>query len=218
MATIPRGSLIVFEGCDGVGKSTQAQLLVDRLNKEGKKAELLRFPDRTTQIGNLIDQVLQKKIEMPPTALALLFSANRWEWKEYMTQALYEETILVVDRYVASGIAYATAVDPEHFILYQMIDSGLLKPDLVIFLNNDRYQINFQGNKNQEFFEKSDIQQKVSTVFNSIAEPDFWHFIDPQQPISVIHDEIFSKVTDVLNISACLPIFTIPMPEKYINI
>ena len=43
---ISRGALIVFEGCDRSGKSTQCKKLVDALNGDGIKAKLLRFPGR----------------------------------------------------------------------------------------------------------------------------------------------------------------------------
>ena len=50
-AAVKRGALIVFEGCDRSGKTTQVTKLVERLNKAGKPAVMMRFPDRTTSIG-----------------------------------------------------------------------------------------------------------------------------------------------------------------------
>ena len=43
---LKRGSLIVFEGCDRCGKTTQCKKLVDSLKKDGVKAELWRFPGK----------------------------------------------------------------------------------------------------------------------------------------------------------------------------
>lgn len=48
-----RGALIVLEGLDRVGKSTQCFQVVEKLNKMGKRAEAWRFPDRTTPLGKV---------------------------------------------------------------------------------------------------------------------------------------------------------------------
>lgn len=88
-----RGALIVLEGLDRSGKSTQVDRLVARLNAEGHKARLHKFPgtspatallseltvDRTTAIGKMIDAYLRSAAELDDHAIHLLFSANRWE-------------------------------------------------------------------------------------------------------------------------------------------
>jgi dTMP kinase len=81
MTTNPerRGALIVLEGCDRSGKSTQARKIVEELNSAGKPTTLMSFPDRTTAIGVLIDAYLKGDKDMHDRAVHLLFSANRWE-------------------------------------------------------------------------------------------------------------------------------------------
>ena len=63
-AVVKRGALIVFEGCDRSGKTTQVTRLVERLNKAGRPAVMMRFPDRTTSIGSLINSYLSCKKEL----------------------------------------------------------------------------------------------------------------------------------------------------------
>ncbi|XP_064239517.1 thymidylate kinase isoform X3 [Aotus nancymaae] len=74
-----RGALIVLEGVDRAGKSTQSRKLVDALCALGHRAELLRFPDRSTEIGKLLSSYLEKKSDLEDHSVHLLFSANRWE-------------------------------------------------------------------------------------------------------------------------------------------
>nr|XP_030706161.1 thymidylate kinase isoform X4 [Globicephala melas] len=74
-----RGALIVLEGVDRAGKSTQSRKLVDALCAAGHCAELLRFPERSTEIGKLLSSYLEKKSEVEDHSVHLLFSANRWE-------------------------------------------------------------------------------------------------------------------------------------------
>nr|KAF6450055.1 deoxythymidylate kinase [Molossus molossus] len=58
-----RGALIVLEGVDRAGKSTQSRKLVAALCAAGHRAELLRFPERSTEIGKLLSSYLEKKSE-----------------------------------------------------------------------------------------------------------------------------------------------------------
>uniref|UniRef100_A0A8C3NBK0 Thymidylate kinase-like domain-containing protein n=1 Tax=Geospiza parvula TaxID=87175 RepID=A0A8C3NBK0_GEOPR len=56
-----RGALIALEGVDRAGKSTQGRRLVEALREAGHRADLLRFPDRTTEIGQLISSYLGRR-------------------------------------------------------------------------------------------------------------------------------------------------------------
>ena len=79
----PRGALIVLEGADRAGKSTQVARLVAALNGRGVRTEAWRFPDRTSAVGRVLDAYLQSGTELDDAAVHLLFSANRWE-KRYV--------------------------------------------------------------------------------------------------------------------------------------
>ncbi len=96
-----RGMLIVFEGLDRSGKSTQVKLLHEALNSMNRQCEVWRYPNRTTSIGKLINSYLNKEIEMEDHAVHLLFSANRWETVGEMTTALNSGTNLILDRWKA---------------------------------------------------------------------------------------------------------------------
>ena len=74
-----RGKLVVFEGCDRSGKSTQCTKAVQHLKDSGIKVEKLVFPDRTTVLGQMISNYLQGTTELDDHTIHLLFSANRWE-------------------------------------------------------------------------------------------------------------------------------------------
>ncbi|CBY01563.1 hypothetical protein LEMA_P003500.1 [Plenodomus lingam JN3] len=104
---MPRGRLIVFEGLDRAGKSTQCAKLVADLRNDGRVVRHLRFPGMfslafivgwqrkvdvwdfhgkkrkkeciTTRIGQMIDSYLSGQSEQEDHVIHLLFSANRWE-------------------------------------------------------------------------------------------------------------------------------------------
>lgn len=74
-----RGALVVLEGLDRCGKSTQSNKLHKYLEGLGHLAELWRFPDRTTSVGQMISSYLSNQSQLDDRAIHLLFSANRWE-------------------------------------------------------------------------------------------------------------------------------------------
>ena len=76
---LTRGLFVLFEGVDRCGKTTQARRLAEALAAGGERAALMRFPDRETAIGKLIDGFLAQRAELDDRAVHLLFSANRWE-------------------------------------------------------------------------------------------------------------------------------------------
>jgi hypothetical protein len=74
-----RGSLIVFEGLDRCGKTSQIQMLKDKFQTENMVH--YNFPNRTTVIGQILDSYLRCKSETEDHAIHLLFAANRWEMR-----------------------------------------------------------------------------------------------------------------------------------------
>lgn len=75
-----RGAFILFEGIDRCGKTTQSKKISSFCVDELKKTtELIRFPDRESSIGHLINSYLQSTSNLNDQAIHLLFSANRWE-------------------------------------------------------------------------------------------------------------------------------------------
>ncbi|KAG7456599.1 hypothetical protein MATL_G00237560 [Megalops atlanticus] len=125
-----RGALIVLEGVDRAGKTTQCMKLVQALQQSGRPAEMIRFPDRTTKIGQLISSYLEKKQNLEDHTVHLLFSANRWELEPLIREKLQQGISLVVDRYAFSGVAF-TSAKPGFSLQWCMNpDIGLPKPDL----------------------------------------------------------------------------------------
>lgn len=85
---IKRGALIVFEGCDRAGKTTQCKKLVERLKNKNMNVKFMNFPNRNTTSGKIIDEYLRKKTNLSDEGIHLLFTANRWEAKKEMENEL----------------------------------------------------------------------------------------------------------------------------------
>ena len=108
---VTRGAFIVLEGVDRCGKTTQVARLVERLAQDSSSVQAMRFPDRTTPIGRIINEYLQSSSssDLNDAAIHLLFSANRWEATKTIQSHLQQGTNIVCDRYVHSGVAFSAA-------------------------------------------------------------------------------------------------------------
>eukprot|EP00123_Amoebidium_parasiticum_P008263 comp18685_c0_seq1/m.20390 comp18685_c0_seq1/g.20390 ORF comp18685_c0_seq1/g.20390 comp18685_c0_seq1/m.20390 type:complete len:221 (-) comp18685_c0_seq1:241-903(-) len=183
-----RGALIVLEGCDRSGKSTQCANLVKALCALGTNAKLLRFPDRMTTIGQMINAYLTSTLDLSDQAIHLLFSANRWEAMASMRQQLQEGTTLVVDRYAYSGVAFTAAKGIDAHWCRQP-DVGLLKPDLTLFLDLPVEEAAKRGDFGQERYERRDFQEKVYAQFGALRTPE-WKVIDARGSIEDIGKQL----------------------------
>ncbi|KAI0796143.1 thymidylate kinase [Abortiporus biennis] len=183
-----RGAFIVIEGLDRSGKSTQAETLLKNLQDAKIPSKLIKFPDRSTPIGKLIDSYLRSESELDDHAIHLLFSANRWEVVPSIVKDLEEGTTIICDRYAFSGIAFSASkvhsptesaspstfpIQPTPKLTYEWCrspDISLPAPDLTLFLDILPEKAKARGGYGEERYEKEDVQERVREVFIRIGE------------------------------------------------
>ncbi|XP_054426367.1 thymidylate kinase [Pteronotus mesoamericanus] len=203
-----RGALIVLEGMDRAGKSTQSRKLVDALCAAGRPAELLRFPERTTEIGKLLSSYLTKKSEVEDHSVHLLFSANRWEQVPFMKEKLSQGITLIVDRYAFSGVAFTSA--KENFSMHwcKQPDVGLPKPDLVVFLQLQLDAARKRGEFGHERYENRDFQERALQRFHQLMGDTTlkWKVVDASRSIEDVHREIHMLSEEAIQAAAQKPL------------
>ena len=200
-----RGLLIVFEGLDKSGKTTQSKLLCEALNAKSYPSESWRYPDRNTSIGKLINSYLCKQIDLEDHAVHLLFSANRWESVDLMRQKLNNGINLIVDRYAYSGIAYTAAKTGFDFDWCKQCDTGLPKPDLVCFMDNKSLCLDVRDTYGEERYEKNDFQKLVYENFKKFFDFDGDGLVrndllvlNAKDSIQSLHENILENVLEVV--------------------
>lgn len=190
-----RGILVAFEGCDRSGKSTQCQMLVEYLKSIGRDVAHLRFPDRTTAIGQSINSYLQGKTELEDHAIHLLFSANRWEVVPKIKQLLENGTLVIVDRYAFSGVAF-TAAKGFDVTWCKNPDRGLPNPDVVFYLDISIKDAQARGSFGDERYEKVEFQERVADIYKQLRSDD-WKIVDAMKDVNEIHADIRNSVLEL---------------------
>ncbi|XP_031728817.1 thymidylate kinase [Anarrhichthys ocellatus] len=203
-----RGALIVLEGMDKAGKTTQCNRLVQALQQSGRPAEMMRFPDRTTTIGQLISAYLEKKSDLEDHTVHLLFSANRWELVPLMKKKLAQGITLVVDRYAFSGVAFTSAKPGFCLDWCMKPDVGLPKPDLVMFLQLSPAEAALRGQFGEERYETSVFQRAVQQKFEQLKKDTSvnWQVIDASQSVEDVHENIITHSLNTVNAAQNRPL------------
>ncbi|KAL6108466.1 dtymk [Pungitius sinensis] len=203
-----RGALIVLEGVDKAGKTTQCTRLVHALQQSGRPAEMMRFPDRSTTIGQLISAYLEKKSDLEDHTVHLLFSANRWERVPLMKEKLEQGITLVVDRYAFSGAAFTSAKPGFSLDWCMKPDVGLPLPDLVMFLQLSPAEAALRGQFGEERYETSAFQRAVQQQFEELRKDSTinWQVIDASQSVDDVHKSITRHSLDTVSAAQSLPL------------
>jgi dTMP kinase len=109
--------LVAIEGIDGAGKGTLTRQLLALAAAAGVDAASLSFPRYDeTRFAKLIGQYLRGEFgqldEVPPRFAALLFAGDRFESREHLMSLMARHRLVLLDRYVASNMAYNAAKLP----------------------------------------------------------------------------------------------------------
>src|SRR5918992_1233844 len=129
---------VTFEGLDGSGKTTQAELLRERLEADWREVVSTREPGGTP-LGESIRQLVLHGSHVTPWAEALLYAAARAQHvEEVIRPALERGAVVVCDRYVDSSVAYqgvARGLGVTEIERLSAWATGGLEPDVVVVLD-----------------------------------------------------------------------------------
>lgn len=195
-----KGRIVVIEGMDKAGKTTQSRVLVSALRNKGKLCASLDFPDYSTPIGREIKSFLDGKRDYPDETKLMLLSANRWERKETIDRMLSNGTILVMNRYYHSNLAYGVSKNLELDWL-MTLDRGLPKEDLCIVLEI-RPTISESRSKHAgDLFENDkDLLKNVYKNYRKLAKLFNWKIINGERSKEEVSRDILNMVLNFVKI------------------
>ena len=143
------GKLIVIEGTDGSGKSTQFKLLTERLTRENVEFQKLVFPQYSEPSSALIRMYLGGEFGSKPTdvnayAASAFYAVDRYaSYKKVWGQWYENGGLIVSDRYTTSNAVHQASKEPEEtqgeflkwLYEFEYDKLGLPRPDLTIYLD-----------------------------------------------------------------------------------
>jgi dTMP kinase len=189
--------LIVLEGIDGTGKSTQTQMLAQALRDQGHRVITSREPT-DGPYGTRLRQSATTGRLSPEEELQLFLQDRREHVETLIEPALEAGEIVILDRYYFSTMAYqgVRGFDPAE--IRRVNEEFAPCPDILLFLDLpvdvalDRVGAR-DGEANE--FEQRNALQMCSDVFHSLTNEPFVHVIDTTHPIEEVHQSIV-KVVD----------------------
>lgn len=199
-----KGKFIVLEGPDRCGKSTQAKLLSQWLQAQGKPVLLTREPGGTPTAEEIRKVVLDPKLDVRPMAELLLYEASRAQHtQEKILPALQEGKIVICERYTLSTCAYqgyGRGIDLNQIHTLNQIATLGLTPDLtLVFLMSDKYFVQRGEYLFSDRLEKEDIsfRQKMRKGYLELLEqtPNA-HLINADQSVEAIQEQVLALLRD----------------------
>lgn len=195
------GIFIAFEGLDGSGSSTQADLLVKRLSAGGLYAFATKEPTNNL-VGGLIRGALTSDWKASPECLQLLFAADRaHHLHREILPSLAKGNIMVTDRYLFSTIAFGSIDLDKKWLLE--LNSQFILPDLTFFVRvPPKVCIKRIGKSRNEFelFEEEKKLSRVLKAYDELASEDNGFVVlNGENNIRQIEEEVFIHVKRLIN-------------------
>ncbi len=206
------GLFITFEGIDGVGKSTQADLLENYLVNLGRSV-VRAFEPGGTELGKSIRQLLLHSGHVDARAEALLYAADRaHDVATVIRPALEEGQVVIGDRYLDSSVAYQGAGRVlganEVRDLSVWATRGLL-PNLTVLLDLDAEAAVARRSKtgtapDRLEREKVDFFEAVRSCYLDLAaaEPERFLVVDANDSVDSIQSKIRGRIDALLSAGA----------------
>ncbi len=205
------GQLIVFEGIDGAGTTTQAQRYAEHLTSMRRLVYVTREPS-DGPIGSLLRLGLAGRVRLGASnqaqAMALLFAADRLDHLAHEVEPyLRDGYIVVCDRYDLSSITYQTATarpetnrDGEFAEWVRSLNRFALRPDVTVILEVSPAQAKRRRSERlgaPELFERDELQAKLAGLYQQaekLLPADKLLRVDGDQSI----DEVAQAVREAL--------------------
>lgn len=187
-ATPRRGLLIVFEGLDGAGKTTQLGLLYDHLYRQGRDVVRLREPTDGPWGQKLRRLMAHGRGDVTPaTELEWFLNDRREHVDQWIRPALERKQIVLLDRYYFSTMAYQGALGCDPQSIRARNEAFAPPPDLLLLLDLPPVagwqRLRQRGTPSH--FERLDYLERVAGIFDAMDFPYLRRIPADQEPEAV---------------------------------
>lgn len=187
--------LIVLEGIDGAGTSSQADLLAQRIRALGRTVRVDHEPT-AGPVGRLVADALQHRITLEAGTLAYLYAGDRFQHLHGpggILEGLANDGIVIADRWYFSSLAYQGVTAGME--LAERLNAGFPLPEVLVFLDTpvEESQRRLTGRGASELFDPQDIQSAVRSRYSDIISG------LQSQACTVIRDPGVGSASEVAN-------------------
>ncbi|MBC8127583.1 MAG: dTMP kinase [Gloeobacteraceae cyanobacterium ES-bin-144] len=187
-----RGLLIVLEGIDGTGKSTQVRRLGEWFVSQGREVVLSCEPTDGPWGRKLRESAATGRLS-PQDELQFFINDRRQHVEEKIAPALAAGKVVILDRYFFSTMAYQGARGFDPLEIRRMNEAFAPIPDVLLILDLDvetaHQRIGHRGDSTNEF-EKKESLTRCREIFLSLREEPFAHIIDSNGDLDDVSDRI----------------------------
>lgn len=216
-----QGKLIVIDGLDGSGKSTQSEIIVEKLKEQGEKVILISYPDYADKSSTLVKMYLNGEFsdnadDVNAYAAGSFYAVDRYAGYMRHWKSFYDKGYTVIAaRYVSSNAIHQMVKLPENewndylswLSDYEYDKLGLPRPDMVIFLDMARKVADklifsrYNGDESKKDIHEKNMEylEKCQRTAHYAAEKEGWRVVscsdgENPYPIEKISNEIFNLI------------------------
>jgi len=194
------GVLVNLEGIDGCGKSTQSKLLLEKLEEKGEKVLILKEPTKRPHGQKLWDVLHGKRKASNEEILELFVLDRKQHVEEKIQPALDDGTMVLMDRYYYSSMAYQVAggIDVEEI---REKHAFAPKPDVVLIFDLPVSVAleRVKGHSDADEFEKEEHLEKVRVAYLDLENDPLVRIVDATGTPEEIFEDVWRLVSEVRN-------------------
>lgn len=193
-----KGKLIVFYGINNLGKTTQAKMLVDHLNKKNIPAEYLKYAlYDVPPAGPLINDYLRggNPYKFTPREYQLLHYIDRITYEPTLKGKLAKGINIVAEDYFGTAVAWGKGAGVDEKLL-EYLYSFVYKEDIAILFEGERFRESIEKNHKHE----TDVAltERVRQIHLDLAAKHGWIKINANDPINTVHENILEILKNTI--------------------
>lgn len=192
--------LITLYGINNLGKTTQAERLVQKLRGIGRRSELLKYPRYEIEpSGPWLDRILRRgQTASSQREVELWFVINRYQAAPLLEEML-KQSIVVSEDYVGTGIAWGVANGAD-LDWMEAINQNLRHEDLAILLDGERFEGAVEKNHRHET--NTELIERCRQVHLDLAKRYGWPIVNANATIDTVHAAIWQLINERFHFAA----------------
>ncbi|MDO8570780.1 MAG: hypothetical protein Q7R97_04315 [Candidatus Daviesbacteria bacterium] len=193
---IERGKFIVLYGANNLGKSAQAEMLVDAITDLGFQVEALKYPIYDLKpTGPKINTVLRLGSKMDEFELQKIYAQNRLDYQPILDTTLKSGRWVIAEDYNGTGVAWGIVRGiPQNDL--EALNRGLIKEDLAILLHGERFTSGIEKNHRNEA--DDEVWHQAQMIHLCLAEVYGWRKVYATRTAEAVHQDILKIVRENL--------------------